>query len=93
MIKNKERWPRINTTRERHRHNKHNKKLVKSIIGTTVRINDKVWRIAEKAFRFGREWQYTLSHENVDGTYKSMQLNEDALKTITEIELDDKKSL
>ena len=79
MIKNKERWPRINTTRERHRHNK---KLVKSIIGTTVTINDKVWRVADKTFRYGREWQYTLSHETVDGTYKSIQLNENALENI-----------
>ena len=89
MIKNKE---RIDTTRIRHRHSK---KIVKSIIGTTVTINDKVWRIADKTFRYGREWQYTLSHENVDGTYESMRINKDALETITEIEfgLDEKKSL
>ena len=40
------------------------------------------WRVAQKIFRFGREWQYTLSHENVDGTYESMQLNEGALESI-----------
>ena len=87
MIKNKQ---RINTTRIRHRHSKNI-----NIIGTTVRINDKVWRIADKTFRYGREWQYTLSHENVDGTYKSMRINKDALETITGIvfDLDEKKSL
>ena len=53
-------------------------------IDTEVNINNQIWRVADKAFRFGREWQYTLSHENVDGTYKSMQLNEDALESIIE---------
>ena len=78
MIKNKE---RIDTTRIRHRHSK---KIVKSIIGTTVTINDKVWRIADKTFRYGREWQYTLSHEKIDGTFISMNLNEQALENIIE---------
>ena len=78
MIKNKE---RIDTTRIRHRHSK---QIVKSIIGTTVRINDKVWRIADKTFRYGREWQYTLSHEKIDGTFISMNLNERALENIIE---------
>ena len=89
MIKNKE---RIDTTRIRHRHSK---KIVKSIIGTTVTINDKVWRIADKTFRYGRESQYTLSHENIDGTYESMRINKNALETIIGIEfdLDEKKSL
>jgi|TARA_B100000959_G_scaffold185634_1_gene194133 hypothetical protein len=49
-----------------------------------VSINNEDWRVAEKVYRYGREWQYTLSHENVDGTYKSMQLNEKALKNIIE---------
>ena len=53
-------------------------------IGTRIVINNVEWRVAQKAFRFGREWQYTLSHENVDGTYESMQLNEDALERIIE---------
>jgi len=51
-------------------------------IGTRVVINNVEWRVADKVFRFGREWQYTLSHENVDGTYESMQLNEEALESI-----------
>ena len=53
-------------------------------IGTRVVINNVEWRVADKVFRFGREWQYTLSHENVDGTYESMQLNEGALESIIE---------
>jgi hypothetical protein len=59
---------------------KHNDEL----IGMRVSINDIEWRVADKAFRFGREWQYTLSHENIDGTYESMQLNETALLQIIE---------
>ena len=58
--------------------------MKKDYIDTEVNINNEIWRVADKAFRFGREWQYTLSHENVDGTYKSMQLNEDALESIIE---------
>ena len=53
-------------------------------IGHRVSINDVSWRVAQKVFRYGREWQYTLSHENTDGTYKSMQLNETALESIIE---------
>ena len=59
-------------------------KMKKDYIDTELNINNEIWRVADKAFRFGREWQYTLSHENVDGTYKSMQLNEDALENIIE---------
>ena len=51
-------------------------------IGHTVNINNVVWRVAQKVFRYGREWQYTLSHENIDGTYESMMISESALETI-----------
>ena len=51
-------------------------------IGSTVKINNEEWRVAQKTFKYGREWQYTLSHEKVDGTYKSMNLNENALENI-----------
>ena len=51
-------------------------------IGNTVSINNVVWRVAQKVFRYGREWQYTLSHENIDGTYESMMISESALETI-----------
>ena len=53
-----------------------------SLIGKRVTINNVEYRVAQRIFRFGREWQYTLSHENVDGTYESMQLNETALESI-----------
>ena len=53
-------------------------------IGSIVNINNEEWRVAQKVFRYGREWQYTLSRENVDGTYKSIQLNETALENIIE---------
>ena len=53
-------------------------------IGTVVNINNEEWRVAQKTFKYGREWQYSLSRENIDGTYKSMQLNEHALESIIE---------
>jgi len=53
-------------------------------IGSTININNEEWRIAQKTFKYGREWQYTLSHENTDGSYKSMNLNEQALESIIE---------
>ena len=56
----------------------------KTLIGKRVTINNIEWRVAQRTFRFGREWQYTLSHENIDGTYESMQLNEAALESIIE---------
>ena len=56
--------------------------MKKNYIDTIVSINNEEWRVAQKTFKFGREWQYTLSHENVDGTYESMQLNETALESI-----------
>ena len=55
-----------------------------SLIGKRVTINNVEYRVAQRIFRFGREWQYTLSHENIDGTYESMQLNESALLQIIE---------
>ena len=51
-------------------------------IGHIVNINNVQWRVAEKRFKYGREWFYTLSREMVDGTYESMQLNEGALESI-----------
>ena len=53
-------------------------------IGLVVNINNQEWRVAQKTFKHGREWQYTLSHEKIDGTYKSIQLNEKALESIIE---------
>ena len=44
-------------------------------IGSVVHINNEEWRVAQKTLKYGREWQYTLSHENTDGTYKSINLN------------------
>jgi len=52
------------------------------LIGMQISINNKLWRVASKTLKYGREWQYTLSHEKVDGTYKSMNLNEHALEQI-----------
>ena len=51
-------------------------------IGHIVNINNREWRVAQKTFKYGREWQYTLSHESVDGSYESINLNENALEQI-----------
>lgn len=51
-------------------------------IGHIININNTEWRVAQKIFRYGREWQYVLSHEKIDGTYTSMNLNENALESI-----------
>ncbi len=59
-------------------------KMEDDYIGLVVNINNEEWRVAQKVFRYGREWQYILSRENVDGTYKSMNLNENALERIIE---------
>jgi hypothetical protein len=47
-----------------------------------VSINNKEWRIAEYRMCRGREWQYTLSHEETDGTYNTMRVNERAIDGI-----------
>ena len=54
------------------------------LIGKRISINNIEYRVAQKTFKYGREWQYTLSHENVDGSYRTMNLNEGALKLIIE---------
>ena len=51
-------------------------------IGHIVNINNVEWRVAEKLWKFGREWQYILSYEKVDGTYDTMRVNERALEQI-----------
>ena len=53
-------------------------------IGKRIVINNVEWRVAEKRMKYGREWCYTLSKENVDGTYERLELNEDALESIIE---------
>ena len=55
-----------------------------SLIGKRVNINNVQWRVAEKRFKYGREWVYTLSRENIDGTYERLSLNEAALESIIE---------
>jgi hypothetical protein len=60
------------------------KKTESDYIDTIVYINNEEWRVAERIFRYGREWQYILSHETVEGDYKSMNLNKDALERIIE---------
>ena len=52
-------------------------------IDDMISINNADWRIAEYRMGRGREWIYTLSHEDVDGSYTTMRLNEMAIDGIT----------
>ena len=47
-------------------------------------INERKWRIAEYKFKFGKEWTYTLQHENVDGMSETLEFNEKTLTAIIE---------
>ena len=48
-------------------------------INDTIVINNVEWLIAEYRMGRGRQWTYTLSHEDTDGTYTTMSLNERAM--------------
>ena len=48
-------------------------------IDEMISINNKEWRVAEYRMGRGREYMYTLSHEETDGTYVTMSLNERAM--------------
>jgi len=52
-------------------------------IDDMISINNKDWRIAEYRMGRGREWVYTLAHEDTDGTYTTMRVNERAIDGIT----------
>ena len=45
-------------------------------------INNCEWKVAEYRLGRGREWVYTLSNENIDGTFETMRLNETAIGKI-----------
>ena len=47
-----------------------------------ISINNKDWRVAEYRMGRGREWLYLLSHEDTDGSYTTMSLNERAIDGI-----------
>ena len=51
-------------------------------IDTIVTINNCDWRVAEYRLGRGREWVYTLSNEQVDGSFDTMRLNETAIGKI-----------
>ena len=52
-------------------------------IDDMISINNAEWRIAEYRMGRGREWIYTLSHEDTDGSFTTMSLNERAIDGIT----------
>ena len=51
-------------------------------INDTMVINNVEWLISEHRMGRGRQWIYTLSHEDTDGTYTTMSLNERAMDGI-----------
>ena len=55
-------------------------------VDTIVMINNCEWRIAEYRLGRGREWVYTLSNENTDGSFDTMRLNETAIGKIISTE-------
>ena len=52
-------------------------------IGDTIEINNVEWIIAEYRMSRGREYRYTLSYEDTDGSFTTMSLNERALDGVT----------
>ena len=48
-------------------------------INDTIVINNVEWSISEYRMGRGREWKYTLSYEDTDGSYTTMSLNERAM--------------
>ena len=54
-------------------------------INTVVMINNCEWRVAEYRLGRGREWVYTLSNEDIDGSFETMRLNEIAIGKIISI--------
>tara|TARA_B100001146_G_C16112670_1_gene404352 strand:+ start:401 stop:625 length:225 start_codon:yes stop_codon:yes gene_type:complete len=51
-------------------------------IDTLIMINNCEWRVAEFRMGRGREWVYTLSFEDTDGSFETMRLNETAIGKI-----------
>jgi hypothetical protein len=52
-------------------------------INDTIVINNVEWLISEYRMGRGREYKYTLSYEDTDGSYTTMSLNERAMDGIT----------
>ena len=52
-------------------------------INDIITINNVEWVVSEHRMGRGREWIYTLSHEDTDGSYRTMSLNERAIDGIT----------
>ena len=55
-------------------------------VDTIVMINNLEWRVAEYRMGRGREWVYTLSNEQVDGSIDTMRINETAIGKIISTE-------
>ena len=62
--------------------NKHREYTMKYPIDTVVMINNSEWRVADYRLGRGREWVYTLSNEQVDGSFDTIRINETAIGKI-----------
>ena len=51
-------------------------------INDAIVINNKEWLISEYRMGRGREWKYTLSYKDIDGSHITMSLNERAIDGI-----------
>jgi len=51
-------------------------------IDTIIMINNSEWCVAEFRMGRGREWIYTLSFEDTDGSFETIRLNETAITKI-----------
>ena len=51
-------------------------------VDTAIMINNCEWCVAEFRMGRGREWVYTLSCEDTDGSFDTMRLNESAITKI-----------
>ena len=51
-------------------------------IDTIIMINNSEWRVAEFRMGRGREWVYTLSCEDTDGSFETIRLNETVISKI-----------
>ena len=48
-------------------------------VGYIIRVNNREWRVAEFRMNRGQEWLYTLAIENIDGSFDTMRVNENAM--------------
>ena len=56
-------------------------------IGDAILINNTEWVVSEYRMGRGREYRYTLSYENKDGSFETMSINEKAVDSLVSTSL------